>query len=239
MSTGSEELVVESLLVVFLTDKLLSLLDQLNSEVVWNKADCLVLCRGKQDDDSDIDTKSAILHRWIFGYELPDSVLLIRKDGIIWFLGTKKKVEFLSPAIENIPSKSPIKEIHLLTRNKDDNNAKNFETLWEQTGLVDAAKRVIGIFMKEHERNKNGGACVGPFEARLSEASEQVTLVDIAAGLSFCMSVKDDMELDLMRKSSVLSNKIMKHGFITKMESVIDQEEAITRKYGVSICLAL
>ena len=188
-----------------------------------------MLCRGKNDDDEAIDSKSAILHRWLFGYELPDTVLLIRKDGVIWFLGTKKKTEFLSPALENIPPKSQVKEIHLLVRNKDDNNAQNFETLWDQAGIVDGSNRAIGIFLKEHEQNKAGGACVGPFETRLSQAKDLVHLVDIASGLSFCMSVKDDSELDLIRKSSVLSNKIMKHGFITKIESVIDQEKSITR----------
>ena len=189
-----------------------------------------MLCRGKHDDDADIDCKSAILHRWLFGYELPDTVLLIRKDGAIWFLGTKKKTEFLAPAVENIPPKSHVKEIHLLVRNKDDNNAQNFDTFWDQAGIVNGSKRTIGIFAKEHEQNKSEGACVGPFETRLSQAKELVELVDIASGLSFCMSVKDDSELDLIRKSSVLSNKIMKHGFVTKMESVIDQEKSITRK---------
>ncbi|GKY95619.1 hypothetical protein MPSEU_000523200 [Mayamaea pseudoterrestris] len=201
-----------------------------HNDAVWNKADCLVLSRGKQDDDA-VDSKSAIAHRWLFGYELPDTILLIRKDGSIWFLGTTKKTEFLRQAVANIPRKGcPIKEIRLLIRNKEDNNAHNFETLWEQAGIVDGSNRTIGILAKEHDQNKAGGACVGPFETRLSDASNQITLVDIASGLSFCMSVKDDLELDLMRKSSVLSNKIMKHGFVVKMESVIDQEKAITHE---------
>jgi nucleosome binding factor SPN SPT16 subunit len=55
-------------------------------------------------------------------------------------------------------------------------------------------------------------------------------LADVAAGLAFCMSVKDETELDLMKKSSVFSNKVMKHGFVKKMEEVIDSEESISHE---------
>ena len=147
------------------------------------------------------------------------------------FLGTKKKTDFLSPAVNKIPSKSTIKSIELLVRNKEDNNAANFKNLWEQAGIVDGSKRKIGVFMKDHGSNTTGCPCVSAFEDMLSEATETVELVDISSGLSFCMSVKDDTELDLMRKSSVLSNKIMKHGFIAKMEAVVDKDQVITRKY--------
>jgi len=187
------------------------------------------------------------VYEWLFGYNLPDTVLLLRKDGTVYFLGTKKKVEFLQPVVQALASgkyksnKMKLSEFRTLLRNKSDNNASNYDTLWEAAGIVDlnGTKRKVGIFVKERTFNVNGGGIVGPWEEKLSPVaktngdsetggSTMVELVDVSHGVAFCMSVKDETELDLMKKSSVLSNKVMKHGWIKKMEQVIDGEESIT-----------
>lgn len=204
------------------------------SSVVWNGADCLLLHKGPLDDD-DIYLKSTLLHQWLFGYELPDTILLVRKDGHVWFLATKKKCDFLKPAANAaIPEKSPIASIHLLLRSKGDGDDENYETLWKEAleARVNGEKRAIGVIVKEREANSAGGGVLGPWEAKLTaeSVSQNVALVDVAPGLSFAMSVKDEFELDLMKKSSVLSNKVMKHGYVKKMEEVIDSEESITHE---------
>lgn len=170
---------------------------------------------------------------WLFGYDLVDTILLIRKDGKVWFLAAKKKVEFIQPALSKLPAGNVV-EIHTLLRNKAD-NADNYQKLWEEAGITSSptSKRVIGMLLKEGEENQSS-ATVGPWEQRLAEASSNgdkaalIERVDVAAGIGFCMSVKDETELDLLRKSSVLSNKVMKHGYIKKMEEVIDSEDAST-----------
>lgn len=200
--------------------------------MVWNSADCLLLHKGPLNDD-EIYLKSTLLHQWLFGYELPDTALLIRKDGHVWFLGTKKKCDFIMPAAKAVPDKSPIVEIHMLIRNKGDGDAaENYDILWNNAmeTRVNGEKRAIGVVLKEREDNLAGGGLLGPWEAKLTAEAEaqDVALVDAAAGLSFVMSVKDEEELDLMKKSSVLANKVMKHGYVKKMEEVIDSEESIT-----------
>ena len=201
------------------------------SAAVWNNADCLLLHKGPLNDD-DLYLKSTLLHQWLFGYELPDTILLLRKDGHVFFLATKKKCDFLQPAVKKVPEKSPLAALHLMLRNKEDNDNLNYETLMKEAfeARINGAKRVIGLFMKERDTNLNGGGLLGPWEAKLSSvATEQdVTLVDVAAGVSFTMSVKDETELDLIKKSSVLANKVMKHGYVKKMEEVIDSEQTIT-----------
>lgn len=203
------------------------------STAVWNGADCLLLHKGPLNDD-EIYLKSTLLHQWLFGYELPDSVLLLRKDGHVWFLATKKKCDFLKPAVDAVPEKSPVREIHLLVRSKGESDAESYETLWKEAleARVNGTKRAIGIILKEREVNLAGGGLLGPWEAKLTTESEEqdVDLVDVSAGLSFAMSVKDEVELDLMKKSSVLANKVMKHGYVKKMEEVIDSEVSITHE---------
>jgi nucleosome binding factor SPN SPT16 subunit len=197
-------------------------------------------------NDDDPYQKPGILHHWLCGYELPDTVLLLRQDGHLYVLAAKKKCDFIRPAADAIPQDSPIKGIHLLMRNKEDNNEANYKLLWEEAGIPaadsganggenggdDKKKHVIGMLLKERANNLKAGGLLAPWEQKLDEAIEknQVELVDASPGLAMVMSAKDDGEQDLMKKSSVLSNKVMKHGYIKKMEEVIDEEKSITHE---------
>ncbi|CAB9516099.1 FACT complex subunit SPT16 [Seminavis robusta] len=205
---------------------------------IWNNAHCLLLHHGPLNDDEPY-LKSVVLHHWLCGYELPDTIFLLRQDGHLFIVAAKKKCDFLRPAADAIPKDSAIKEIHLLLRNKEDNNAENYDTLWEQAGIPteppegeDAKKHAVGILLKERTANKESGGLLGPWEQKLDEAVEKKTveLVDSAPGLAMVMSAKDDTEQDLMKKSSVLSNKVMKHGYIKRMEEVIDEETSVTHE---------
>lgn len=192
-----------------------------------------MLNRGPLNDD-DPYQKSALLHQWLFGYELPDTIILLRKDGNMWILASKKKCDFIKPAADAVPAKSPIRSISFLLRSKEDGNANNYETLWRELSeaRINGEKRKIGAFVKEREGNIEGGGLLGPWEKKLSEMieSDPSDIVDISHGVAFSMVVKDPDELDLMKKASVLSNKVMKHGFVKKMEEIIDSEEAITHE---------
>ena len=184
------------------------------------------------------------MHHWLCGYELPDTIFLLRQDGHLYVLAAKKKCDFIRPAADAVPSGSSIKEIHLLMRSKEDNNEANYNILWEQAGIPSAGenggqnggddkkKHAVGVLLKERANNLNAGGLLAPWEQRLDEAVQknQVALVDAASGLAMVMSAKDDTEQDLMKKSSVLSNKVMKHGYIKKMEEVIDEEKSITHE---------
>ncbi len=37
-------------------------------------------------------------------------------------------------------------------------------------------------------------------------------------------AVKDEAELDLCKRAAVLSNKVMKHGFVAEMENILDND---------------
>jgi nucleosome binding factor SPN SPT16 subunit len=184
--------------------------------------------------------KSTVLHQWVFGYELPDTILILKKDGNVWVVGTKKKCDFVGSAANDIPADSSIKKINLLvaTKKGDENSNKEvFDTIWEVSmssgGNTKGSKTQIGIILKEREMNAAGGI-VGSWENKVKTGEESDTrsfdLVDVAAGISFAMSIKDEGEIDLIKKSSVLANKVMKHGYIKRMEEVIDSEEAVTHE---------
>jgi nucleosome binding factor SPN SPT16 subunit len=175
--------------------------------------------------------RSVVLHHWLFGYELPDTILLIKEDGSTWFCGTKKKCEFLQPAV----GKNGKFKIHLLVRNKEDNNAENYATLLKHASNGSENAHKVGVIMKERKANQEAGNpnwIVPPFEAKLDEAAEANTieLVDATHGISLAMAAKDETERDLMKKSSVLSNKVMKHGFVKTLEEIIEEDTKITNE---------
>jgi nucleosome binding factor SPN SPT16 subunit len=191
----------------------------------------LSLHRGNVDEDQTY-LKSVVFHQWLFGYELPDTILLLTEDGNVYVCATKKKCEFLQPAVDQ---KNEDFNIHLLLRNKEDNNAANYETLLEHASKSSGNSQVpkVGVISKERDSNKSTrGPVLAPFETKLDEAvdGKKIELVDANHGLALVMAVKDDTEKDLMKKSSVLSNKVMKHGFVKKLEEIIEEETEITHE---------
>jgi nucleosome binding factor SPN SPT16 subunit len=178
--------------------------------------------------------RSVVLHHWLFGYELPDTILLLQEDGNMYVCSTKKKCEFLKPAV----GKDSDFKIHLLVRNKDDNNAQNYATLLKEATRGSSSKEnahKVGVIAKERPSNKDGtnpNWILPPFEQKLDEAveSKSMELVDATHGIALVMAPKDDVERDLMKKSSVLSNKVMKHGFVKTLEEIIEEDTKITNE---------
>jgi len=154
---------------------------------------------------------------------------MITEDGHVWICATKKKCEFLKPAVDEDEDF----KIHLLLRSKEDNNASNYETLMKEVQARGGSESTkIGVILKERATNKENGGIVGPFEEQFDKTVEenQVELVDVGNALALIMGPKDDTERDLMKKSSVLSNKVMKHGFVKRLEEIIEEESTITHE---------
>jgi nucleosome binding factor SPN SPT16 subunit len=164
----------------------------------------------------------------LFGYELPDTIVLITEDSHVWVCATKKKCEFLQPAVD----KDDDFTVHLLLRNKEDGNASNYDTLLKHAHSRNDANNKVGVLLKERATNKTNGGILGPYEERLDGQGEEkiIELVDVSPGLALVMAPKDDTERDLMKKSSVLSNKVMKHGFVKRLEEIIEEESKITHE---------
>lgn len=190
----------------------------------WGGATCLSLHRGPLNED-DIFLKSIVLQQYLFGYELPDTVLILTAGGKCMVLATKKKCEFLQPAVDGAPKDCKITEFEVLVRNKADGNQENFEKM---LSIVKGEKENgrVGLFLKEKAQQNNekskGETIFNGWEKKLEESS--LKLVDVAAGVGLTMSQKDSVELDLLRKSAVLSNKVLKHGLVPRIEEIIDSE---------------
>lgn len=206
-----------------------------SSESTWNGADCISISKGAASDESRY-LKSTVIHHYLFGYELPDTVLLLTKDGHCLVLAAKKKCDFLEPAVGKAPKGGSVTKLTLLTRSKTQEGTETVEELFKAAaamgGKSDGGIK-IGVIMKEFKSTdgvKEGGN-VFEWEKKVnSESSNNIETVDVAGGISVVMAVKDTDELDLLKKSSVLSNKVLKHGFVPRIEEVIDSSAAVTHE---------
>jgi nucleosome binding factor SPN SPT16 subunit len=168
--------------------------------------------------------KSSILHIYLFGYELNDIIMILTLKGDLHVFGAKKKIEFLQPAAEKLN-----RSLHLYVRNKADNNAENFRKLVQVIKQSNGASEnavVVGSFVKEN----NTTGIVAQWEQEILPSHDDIHLVDCTTGISHVMALKDEAELDLLKKSSVLSNKLMKHGCIPRLEDIINDSIKISHE---------
>ena len=131
------------------------------------------------------------------------------------------------------PKKGSVTSLKLLIRNKGDENAENIqEMLKEARGESNGEDVKIGMIMKEFKSNEGAkeGSNVSGWETKLKDSSSKTEIVDVTGGISVVMAVKDKEELDLLKKSSVLSNKVLKHGFVPRIEDVIDNSTKVTHE---------
>lgn len=176
------------------------------------------------------------MHQYLFGYELPDTIILLTENGICYILATKKKCEFLEPAIKYQPLPEGVTGLKLLQKSKvGSDDDENFKVLLKASGSGNVK---MGLLLKESYYMKKDDASdmaekkhvVAYAWEKAMDKTGKIEFVDVSAGLSLAMAPKDEEELDLLKKSSVLTNKVLKHGFIPKIEEVIDQEIKITHE---------
>ena len=133
----------------------------------------------------------------------------------------------------NAPEGGSVKSLKLLLRNKLNNNAENFnEMLTLARGDVSGEDVKIGVLLKEFKSNDdaNEGSNLAGWEKALKENDSSPEVVDITGGISLVMAVKEEIELDLLKKSSVLSNKALKHGFIPLIKDIINRGGKVTHE---------
>ncbi|CAM9230410.1 unnamed protein product [Ectocarpus sp. 4 AP-2014] len=189
---------------------------------MWGGASALCIMSGAQNED-DTYKKSIALQLHLMAWELPDTVMILAKDGTLYVLGTPKKCAFLEKASEE--AKDGIKVV-LLPRNKADANAENHKKLVQavKRGASGGGPVIMGSLLKE---SFEGPMCSGWIAAAQAAGIESV---EVSSALGLLLSVKDATEVEMVKRAAILTNKVLKYGFIKKMQEVIEEEETTTHE---------
>ena len=143
--------------------------------------------------------------------------MVLTSDNI-FFLASKKKIEFLRPLESNLDSSKTVPDIKLLVRDKEDKDKKNF------TKLVDAIKsandgKTIGSFTKD----KFPGDFMNAWRDALKK--ESFDQVDMAATFGYLMAAKEEVELSLVKKAAGLSSDIFSKYLKEQIMDIIDGDK--------------
>eukprot|EP00981_Chlorochromonas_danica_P000694 scaffold147_cov164-Ochromonas_danica.AAC.11 len=136
-------------------------------------------------------------------------------------MSSTKKCNFLREQLSATTSSSTT--LTFYERTKDEGmNRENMNN------LINAIRKNNGKKIGSLFKDKFSGHFVAQWMEMVDNS--QLEKVEIASALGHFLAIKDEVELDLCKRAAVLTNKIMKHGFVPEMENALDNDTKISHK---------
>lgn len=158
--------------------------------------------------------KSSIIHTWLLGYEFPATAIYVTNKKI-YFVTSGSKAKYLQPLVQNNNN------IVIISRNKDPEHNKNqFMKLFDEIkSTFTENNNTVGVLTKD----KYQGKFIQEWEPLWEEFKSNVTLVDVAQGISETLEFKDEDEQKNLRIASRASVNMMNF-FSDEMSKIIDED---------------
>lgn len=183
------------------------------------KTDAIVLPVGKTDDIE--YCKSTTMQEWLFNLEIPD-ILMIFKKSTIYFLATKKKIDFLKSLKEKAPTHGKVPKIELLVRDKNDSNKSNYDKIL--TGIKSC--KTLGIVAKDKFPGEFYQECIDQIFKPENGFEKQ----DISSALAYVLAVKEENELQYVQKACNATETTYSRVLVKEIVVIIDKEKKVSHK---------
>jgi nucleosome binding factor SPN SPT16 subunit len=148
------------------------------------------------------------------------------------FLASKKKIEFLKPLETNLDNSGTVPSVKLLTREKDDQDKKNFSK------LIDAVKaskkgKTVGSFAKDK--------FPGPFMELWRDALKKANFesVDVSNVFGVIMAPKEESEISIVKKAAGLSSDIFSKYLKVRLGAASVTEDLVSSLIRSCFCVLL
>eukprot|EP00930_Biecheleria_cincta_P082284 TRINITY_DN72045_c0_g1_i1.p1 TRINITY_DN72045_c0_g1~~TRINITY_DN72045_c0_g1_i1.p1 ORF type:complete len:1097 (-),score=248.13 TRINITY_DN72045_c0_g1_i1:361-3651(-) len=179
--------------------------------------DAVLLVTGLVADDEVQADKTIAMHHWLFGFEFPETVVILQRGGkvIVWTSSKKVKYfqDFEGPDFRLVQRVTPASVAA---------DASQFKEVMDLLRTGGGSNVVLGIPQKETPK--------GPFAQVVADVLPTLsgfTVEDCREGISRLLAKKDEQEVKVTKESCSFACEVMKK-FSETMETIIDEERQVT-----------
>ncbi|MCO5601625.1 hypothetical protein L7F22_055748 [Adiantum nelumboides] len=186
----------------------------------WGGADALAIVTPPPSEDLRY-LKSSALHTWLLGYEFPETIMVFLQEQI-HILCSQKKATLLEE-LQKSSKKQCGLDVVIHAKARDDDGRGLMQSILDE---VAAGKKPATVAVGWLSKEVAEGALMEIWAEILNDSG--FNLVDVSAGLSEVFAVKDESEVQNIRKAAFLCASVLKNYVVPKLEVVIDEEKKIT-----------
>ena len=186
---------------------------------------------GDKQDEPLRYLKSLALQLWLFGYEIPDALMVFKSAHAeggrsLVVVSSAKKVAFVEPAFKAASEKG-VCAARTVVRARDGSEDANIFA--DVAGTLGGKGGRVGTLARDVSQAKGEGAFAQAWVTYLTGRSD-VEMKDVTDGVTLAMAIMDDVEVGYLRKSAHLCTSVLRFHLLPRIEDIMDKGRKVTHE---------